>query len=279
VQTGMWVPVSATFKAGPALASNLELLAADFFPPAFGPDVLRRWLPSAQRLILVVAPAALAAVLLVRVLRTTRPSRLEPFAPLFVYVVLKSAMTLATIKLMQQGYWYFALFVVLFNFGAVVVLQSAVARAGRETAVLASTAWIVVFLFSSANVLHRVAEPNWWWDVWKSRDEIREDILAFRADPKLVEFCDGLFAYSLRLPTIAATGFVLDRGARDAARDGKLPEYCLERGHDIAVTSPRAYPVLRGDWRTDLDRTPVAYHEETQVSFSVIRLRGGTVPR
>ncbi len=278
VQTGMWVPVSTAFKSGPMLVSNLTILAADFFPPAFGPHVLGQWVGTAQRLILIVGPVVFAAVLLVRLRGASRPSSLAPFAPLFVYVVLKSVITLATIRLTQQGYWYFALFVALFNFGAVVALHSAVARGGRGAAVLASTAWVVAFLFSSANGLHRVAEPNWWYDVWAKRDEMRRELLALRPNAKLVEFYDGLFAYSLDLPTIAATGHVLDRGGRDAARRKMLPEYSLELGYDIAVTAPKSYPIFP-DWLKNLERRPVFRHEETGVAFAELRPRGGIVPR
>lgn len=268
--TGMVLPVSGLNKTGVAVLENVTIVAKDILSPFALSASPADWIVTAQRWILVVAPMALAAFVVLR--RRPLPARLTPFAPLFLYILLKGAFFIAFVRWTHQGYWAFALFVAFVNFFVIVAVSPIVAGAGRDARAAAALAWTIVFLFTGANAVSRVALPNWWFDVWSRRDLLRRELLAVRPNAKLVEFYDGLFAYSLDLPTVAASGHVTDREGRDALRAGAYPAFCLSRGFDVAVVAPEGSSTIR-DWAESLDVVPLYEDAVTGVAF------GGLVPR
>ncbi len=285
--TGMALPASAAAKVQLALVPNLRALAADLVP-AVGPlPHLVRWATSAQRTMLLFAPAVLGAVLLVTRRRFGWPATLAPFTPLLAFVVLKCVFFLAAVGLMSQGYWAMSSVVAIVNFALVLVVH-AVAAAGeadvpgggrtprfapRPVAILGVTAWALLYLFTSANALHRVASRNWWFDVWCRRAEIRAGLLARVPEPKLLELYDGLFAYSFELPTMTVTGYVADRAGRSAMAEESYLEYCVGRGHDITVTGPKAYS-LPLKWFPKISRgDPQVLFEDESTGVQFLRLQ------
>jgi hypothetical protein len=270
--TGLWLPASAAGKLGLALGGNLLALGRDLLPPLGSIESLEWWNYTAQRSILLVGPALLAAALLLARRRASWPPSLAPFAPLLVYVLLKAAFLLAAVPLTDQGYWYASLAVLAIDLALALTLHDVAAAAGRPARVTAGAALAFLYLFTSANALHRVAAPNWWHEVWRDRAAIRAEILAKVPEARLLEFYDGLFAYSLELPGMTATGLVADRAARRAIAEDRYLEECLARGHDVVVTGPEMYRVFP-DWDARLDGTLVLDHPATGVRFGRVSLK------
>jgi hypothetical protein len=288
---GMLLPVSGQIKSGWPLGENLGIIAADLFPPIHlligGDWELEGWIYSAQRTLLLVVPALLSFVLLRAVFTSQMDGQwkwlprmaanarwiwLPTLAPILVYILFKALYNLVRVEITQQGYWYFPLFLLFFNFLAILMLHDALSMPGLRRAL--AGIWVVLYLIASANAQHLTTRTSWAYDVWEKRALLREGILARRPEVRLIDFADGAFAYSLDLPSMPMTALATDRAGLEAVRQDRYPRYCLSRGHDVAVLSPRSYS-LSTPWLVMGAAQPIWSEEETGVEFIEIRARPG----
>src|SRR5262249_53926099 len=77
---------------------------------------------------------------------------------------------------------------------------------------------------------------------WERRAAIERDLERVCAGCGLVEFDDGIFSWSLRMPVMSGLGFTLDKPAFDAQRRGELLDVAWQRGFRILATLHYAMP-------------------------------------
>lgn len=279
---GVALPISGQLKSGFHLMENLSVLTGDFFPflaasTAYSPE---RWMFTMARTVPILIPAmvAVGALFLLRRHATAngesdQSAWLRLLFPLLIYVVLKAAYNMAFVTLMAQGYWYHAVSVFVVNVVLVLALGQLWPKRKRWDKALAAV-WLLVFLVTSATALHRIGEPNWRFDVWKRRGQLRAALHAIETEPKIVGCGDGLFAYLLRVPSMSVTGLTTGREGREALEAGTYPAYCIHRGFDIGVWLPgiAGMPFLTREQRKIDPRLEMLHRdEETGVTFSRLR--------
>lgn len=246
---GAAMPVSGMSKGGLALLNSAYIFAASFLPPLID---LKNALVSRQsdhqilfanafRNMQMLLPAFFAAAFWFisrPVLGRSAVSRL--MNALGAYVVIKALYNFVNVDLFHQGPWYysFALLITSTLFAVIVARPYALLWQCRPAvhavrifylmfAVLAS-GWAVESInastYSEAHVF------------WEQRHEVARKIREVVAEPRVIEFDDGILNYSLDMPCIHGFCYAGDVATLKAKKEGRLLAHCYQRGFDIIAS-------------------------------------------
>lgn len=257
---GMLLPTSGTAKGGLALR-NFARLLTPFWPGwLFGTDHVG-WRHEVWRVFQLGVPLVACGTYLVSVMRASRstgaPRTLSApqcaLSVLAAYVVLKGSYNLLLVELWHQGHWYFPISIMNFNALAVRAIERrlgppAASKVGFLTAVLCGLVLgnALVFAKRTDKYNHR------YFAFWSRRDAIQRALRVRDLTQGVVDFDDGIIAYSLKVPALSGLGFALDAEAQQARRDGRLFEVAHRRGYRLMASLN--YPAVSAD----LPRGPVA---------------------
>jgi hypothetical protein len=246
--SGMILPVSGLAKGGMALSDNLRHLRDAFVPIT---QVYYRkvhdWQGLTWRIMQVVVPLVISGIWLMQSgnwARTTPPSANEEgtylrtiLASLCIYVVVKALYNLLCVDLWSQGHWYFPVSIMITN--TLIVAKANEAIETHRKAATAPLRLLAVFMLIPFTILtansfvdHRrtanvgAAEYRF----WKQRNTIWRNLSASYDGKGIVEFDDGVIAYSLPIPVLGGLGFTLDKEAFEAKQSGHLLDLAYRRG-------------------------------------------------
>ncbi len=231
---GAWLPVSGARKttfphlSGDAFAATVAVLdhpLADF--QTFG----KLW-RSAQ----IVLPVLLGCLLLRRLMIRRRSE--APFSALDLFLIdsgaglfLLAAYDFAFVPLIQQGHWYFA--VSTFWLSVVAARVTEDWRSTCKRSLAASALVLLVFVTLQVRREYHALYASI-YDV--SGPAARAHYGA--SPPRIVEFDDGIIAFSTGFPAMSGYGYTLDADAARRLREAPLGAIALERGYDhLAVAT------------------------------------------
>lgn len=279
------LPVSGSLKStgGAAFSGNLNTFLSDLFPAIhelIRPNYsLEGWSVTAARSSAMLLPMGFALwfLIYIRILRNSAPEEYERdkwLVPMLLYIVFKGSYNLINVRLGSQGYWYYAVAILMLNYMVIVLTWDRlgnVFRAARPVIKGGVVAvYIVMYLFQSANIIYLTNFlDGWHYAIWKDRREITAAIK--KADPraKIIDRSDGIVAYALDVPAISALGYTLDYGGYLAKKEGRFLEYALRRGFNATFSGAHAYPMKEGLYRY----TEIYRHVPTDTIFLRIEPR------
>jgi|GEM_PF-933306 len=254
------LPTSAAVKSSNALEANLRCLVSELIPLAQWTHCPVRHL---DRLTGLTIPMVVCALLLsvgCARLGTSPTPCLPPCTmnPLLVYVLGKGFYNWFFVEVGHQGYWYYALPVLVTNW-LLVALACAGWRAlaaktadkkSHATSALVRSAgtvslalWTLVYLITVADTVKRLKSWNSWYGVWSARVTMARDLERSIGQSKLISNDDGLLAYALPYPSASILGFVTDQAGYAARRRGLKAywDYCIERGFTVVGSTDGGY--------------------------------------
>lgn len=254
--TGMLAPVSGAAKGEGALLQNAWVTLATFAAPLID---LREGLTAyaadrgglhggAFRVVELVVPALFAAGLLVALARRFRA---RPWAPLLaglaLGVVLKAGYNFVGVNYWHQASWYFALAMAVMSLGAALLLAPALARLGQRRraapALVGLGLGMLTLLHASLWTQTLMTDPlrPEARDFWTGRATTEAAIRRAEAEPRLLEFGDGMLNFALDFPVRHGFVFAGDRQSLAALRDGHL----LRDAYDDGFRLISSYEYLR----------------------------------
>ncbi len=269
--TGLLTPVSGAAKGEGALLQNAWVTLATFFAPLID---LREGLTDysadraalaggAFRVVELVIPALFALVLL---LALWRRHRAQPWAPLLAGlcggILLKAGYNFVAVNYWHQASWYFALAMAVMSFGTALLLAPAAQRLSRRgpraPALAALALGALTLLHASLWTQSLMTDPlrPQQRDFWLDRAETEAAVRAAAADPRVLEFGDGMINFSFDFPVRHGFVFAGDAGSLAALRAGRLLRDSVAEGFDLLSS----YEYLRlppgaEDWDSDTIRT------------------------
>ena len=246
-------PVSMLIKQGHGLMVNIRL-TWEYIHELFGwsfEETTGIYRASAVRWRLEHAfyPAIVSSVFLL--FGASRPEKCARFLGLTefqlrllqgvsVYVFVKAGYTLLSTQMNDIGNWYFSVSILFANFLFSLFLGGLLSRSKRLTAwpsqlVLAAAYASVVAVTVFPDVVSNTQRPNRYYDLWAQRERLNAS-LESSGVKKVVEFDDGICAFSLNVSAISGWGFCADYRTYRAIRDGRFFEHVYDRGHDAIIT-------------------------------------------
>jgi hypothetical protein len=290
--SGMLLPTSGAAKGGLALG-NLGRLLTPFWPVwLFGSDY-GAWRHEMWRVLQLGVPLVACGIHVARVTRSREPSaspRSLPPAELALFllasfVVLKGAYNLLFVRLWHQGHWYFPVSIMTFNALAVHLVERRCGPrgSGRRALLLATLGALVL---GNALVFAKRTEGHnqKYFGLWSRREAITAALRARGLTQGLLDFDDGILAYSLPSPALSGLGFALDWEAQRARAAGQLFSLAYDRGYRLLASlnypavardvppGPVDLSTSRSEYLRDQDlsafRFEVAYRDaETGIAF------------
>ncbi len=234
----------------------------DLLPPLRGiirPSYsLSEWGNTAVRSSAMVLPMIFALWLAVHLLRSRiRHSELfqkfQWLLPIVLYIVLKGTYNLVNVRLGSQGYWYYALTVLLTNYLLLIILWQAIPwdsiRISAPIRRMCMGLYVCFYLFTAAHTIalgslvdHR------FYPLWCDRVEITAALKKIDPAVKLIDRSDGNYAYSLDIPAVCALGYAIDHEGYVAMQNNRFLDYCVGRGFNVTFQGEHAYPITKGNY-------------------------------
>lgn len=235
--TGLLMPVSGAAKGEGGLLGNAWVTLATFFAPlidlrialtGYDPDraVL---LGGAFRVVQLLMPAALAAILVVVILRHFRRA---PWAAVVVGlglgVMAKAGYHFTLVNFWHQAGWYFAFAVIWLTLAAALVLgpglQALARRAPLAPAALGGLLGVFGLLHGSLHGSRHLTEPLFAQHLqfWQDRAGTQAALTAAVPQARVLEFGDGFLNFALQVPVRHGFVFAGDAQSLDALRAGGL---------------------------------------------------------
>ena len=135
------------------------------------------------------------------------------------------------------GHWYFPVSTLYLSLTSLSLIRAASrpfrfdrARAAATALVLGCAALVLFVRFQHKPDYHRKFAEFYWETAPRVRRELGVQV------PKLVEFDDGIIAYSLGVPSVSGFGYVLDAEAQRAKRARQLFDVAYHRGFRAVST-------------------------------------------
>jgi hypothetical protein len=205
---GVWLPVSGALKSSfPHPGANYRyLLRLLERPEATHPATI--W-----RLAQILLPALIAALFLPLALLRSRQSSdplARPLALCAGFVLGLAAYDFVFVGLGHQGHWYFPVSIPLTSLFALSLLETSRAHDGPRQVLVAAGASAGALLFF-ASVYHDPGRNAHYARFYDARAELQEHFAT--APPKLVEYDDGIIAFSTGFPALSGLGFTADAEA------------------------------------------------------------------
>jgi hypothetical protein len=261
---GTFMPVSGSEKSEGlvwGLLRNGFALLTTFLPfvDPFGRGTAT-WSSEAWRVIQMIVPATAAALWLVFAARDVRaPLASErdeqrlALTLLCVYVILKAGYNFAMVRLWHQGQWYYPVSIMTFDWIVAAAAAGAWhrvfgtgdgsgARRGgrwpRPWAIALCATLLLVLLHANAFVDSKRTGAFGLGNhrFWERREEIGAALEQRCPGCGLVEFDDGILAYSLSMPVMNGLGLTLDEEAIEARRRGELLDLAWARGFRLLAS-------------------------------------------
>jgi hypothetical protein len=180
------------------------------------------------RIILLYFPLITALLFLLKI-KSKGNNNLNFLIPLSFYVIFKSIYNLFFVNFWDQGHWYFALSILITN----ILIMDFVSRIKLERKngiVFSSILLIVTFVFANSYMEKYRFKENIYYEFWKNRDVIENQIANVYDGKGVIEFDDGIIAWSLNYPTLSGTGFSLDKEAFEFYKKGDFLDLAYSRG-------------------------------------------------
>ena len=250
IQYGTPLPTSGQIKGGitiPKLMENINGFAANLFPQVSIDPQFRTWswwTISANRNAGTLVPAIVSLVLLLKLMLDLRRGKREfsgllGLAPLMIYMVMKGSYNFLCVRWFDQAYWYYALFVLFFNFIVLTFLFRPLRLLPKQSQanfkLLSVVIWVLYFGLISGQTLSMLGGPEHFsYRFWKNRKTIEAELKRIDPKMKLLDDHDGIVGYALNIPTMSITGLVSDlEGLKRKKNNSYLGYALLERGHNV----------------------------------------------
>jgi hypothetical protein len=169
-------------------------------------------------------------------------------AALALYVLLKGTYNFIFVYLTGQGHWYYPVSIMIFNLLFAILISSLFREhLAKGKGIILGTISIALALMIANSFIHHKIFYNYntaYYKFWTNRETINEDLIALDPNIKIVEYDDGIMAYSIDIPTMSGLGFTLDREGYKAQYTGHLLELAYNRGfHVIGAMSYINFPL------------------------------------
>lgn len=246
--TGLPLPVSGMVKGGGALLANGWVTLATFFAPLIdlraaltGYEPAREALSGgAFRVVELLVPAGFAALF---ALILWRRHRGQTWAPLVIGLacggVAKALYTFGAVNYWHQAEWYFAVSMLVMTLGVAWLLAPAlrhlalraprapiwVALALGSTTLLHSSLWTNALLADPRRAAQR--------DFWRAGATIEARLRAQVADPRVLEFGDGMINFTFTFPVRHGFVFAGDAESLRALHENRLLAESLADGFEV----------------------------------------------
>lgn len=253
------LPISGMVKSssGAALSGNISMSLCDLFPglyelirPAYS---IREWGKTAVQSSAMILPMIFCMWLATYILRNRRHrsaffNEFSWLLPVLFYVVIKGLYNLVNVRLGSQGYWYYALPVLITNFVAILLLRHLAPRESFRRSPLLKWAciglYVFFYLFTSARTISTASfADDRYYPIWSDRHEITTALKKIDPAAKLIDRSDGAYSYSLDLPAVCALGYAIDYDGYMALKNDNFLDYCLSRGFNVTFEGKIGYPI------------------------------------
>lgn len=258
IYAGTALPVSGTAKSTFPIPSTANFRNLGYI--AREPLTSGRSISAVYRATQLLLPA-LAAVLFLLVSRpgrrsTTSRNRWTEFLRLTAYgVLLLATYNFLFVKAFAMGHWYVpvsTLFMTLCVLGPPAAKAASSSPASWPGPLLAAVC-ILTFVF-----LHRRADYHWLYAQMYLVEGPEARAHYAGNPPELLEFDDGIVAFSTGFPCMSGLGLALDRESARAHRNGQLIPFALERGFEHASSLVYRLPADAGERGRGLPGEPGA---------------------
>jgi len=159
---------------------------------------------------------------------------------LLVYVCIKALYNFINVNVNHQGLpWYYTLSIIIVNFILCIIVADPYTRYVSQHRIVRVGAAGIVGIVLAVHLLGFIKvtyhQGSSFYTLWHDREVVTAELKGKIAQPKLIEFDDGIINYSLRLPTMHGMGFVLDLGGYLAKKKGQFLSYCYKRGFNTVA--------------------------------------------
>lgn len=186
------------------------------------------------RIILLYFPLFVAIIFLLKT-RFYDNRNLNFLVPLSIYVLIKAIYNLFFVNFWDQGHWYFALSILITNI-LIMDFVNNIQPEKKTQIIFSSILLIVSFVFANSYMEKYRFKENVYYEFWKNRDAIENQIANVYDGKGIIEFDDGIISFSLNLPALSGTGLNLDSEAFEYYKKGELLDLAYRRGYR-AMTS------------------------------------------
>ncbi len=256
----MLLPVSGTTKGGFSLIKNIGAFINIFIPFRYfmktstgyrtdWQDV--SWRALQMGIPLLVSLIALLYITLKKKISITNLKENEKYQTFLIYtyciyVSLKGSYNIINVSPYHQGHWYFPLSIMVFNLIITMCIHSIfkncniseetysikIIKSNNLTKLVPLTLLIYIIFISNSFLNYKInSSYNYqYYNFWKNRNEILHNLQSIYPENKILEFDDGIIAYSLGLKTMSGLGFALDQEAFIAKNKGRLLDISYNRG-------------------------------------------------
>ncbi|HEX2957199.1 MAG TPA: hypothetical protein VHO70_10215 [Chitinispirillaceae bacterium] len=124
----------------------------------------------------------------------------------------------------------------LFNIIIVLTLSKISNFSSNRNTALVKTACLLSVVISAHAFVDLKRRSNYnlqYFKFWEQRNQIFQNLRSVYKGSGIVEFDDGIIAYSLPIPSMGGLGFTLDHEALEAKRHGELLSIAFNRGFNV----------------------------------------------
>lgn len=155
--------------------------------------------------------------------------------PLSFYVVIKALYNLFFVNFWDQGHWYFALNIIITNILIGETIQKF--KTNKIPSFLAVTSVLIISIIFTNFYMEKFRfKENKYYEFWQRRHKIEKQISEIYDGKGIIEFDDGIIAWSLNCPTISGTGLNLDKEAFEYYKKGEFLDLAVKRGYSAMAS-------------------------------------------
>ncbi len=230
--TGMLLPVSGTEKNAFYPLNLLHII--NLF--SYGGSIRDLYgLNLAQRVLPLVFPAIISLIYLFG------KKKQKVFSILSVYILIKAFYNLLFVDFWNQGVWYFVDSVIIANLIIGCWLKDIFLESDKELMRakimrISANIGLILFIFAFMNSfidLKRFHYNEKYSKFWNNRSRIEKEIRKIYDGKGILEFDDGILAYSLNYACLSGFGLNFDKEAIQAKKEGRLLDLAYSRGISV----------------------------------------------
>lgn len=155
--------------------------------------------------------------------------------PFSLYVILKAVYNLFFVNFWDQGHWYFAISIIISNILIINFLQNLQWKKRNSIATVFALL-VVIFIFANFYMEKYRFKENKYYEFWQKRHKIEKQISEIYDGKGIIEFDDGVIAWSLHYPALSGTGLNLDKEAYDYYKNGEFLDLAEKHGYSAMAS-------------------------------------------
>ncbi|MCX7736910.1 MAG: hypothetical protein N2319_09370 [Candidatus Kapabacteria bacterium] len=155
--------------------------------------------------------------------------------PLSFYIVIKALYDLFFVNFWDQGHWYFALSIIITNILIGETIQKF--KTNKIPSILVVISVLIITIIYANFFMEKFRfKENKYYEFWQKRHKIEKQISEIYEGKGIIEFDDGIIAWSLNYPIISGTGLNLDKEAFEYYKKGEFIDLAVKRAYSAMAS-------------------------------------------